>query len=159
MRWSASKRPSRPCAHWASAVAGHPNLNPIAGWGLAAAALVAGYVAWGWPGVVLGFTLVVFWLLLQFSRSLRVLRNAGRAPVGHVDSVVMLHSQVKAGMTLMQVLATTRSLGRKLGESPERWGWVDPGGARISLEFHDGKLRSWALTRDDAVDAPDHPSP
>jgi hypothetical protein len=125
-------------------------LNPIVGWGLAALGIAAGYVGWGWPGVVLGVTVVVFWLLLQFSRSLRVLKKAAGAPVGHVDSAVMLHSKLKVGMTLMQVLVITRSLGCKLGESPERWGWADPGGARVNLEFGDGKLQSWALSRDGA---------
>jgi hypothetical protein len=125
-------------------------LSPIVGWSLAALGIAAGYVGWGWPGVVLGVTVMVFWLLLQFSRSLRVLKRAAGNPVGHVDSAVMLHSRLKAGMTLLQVLVLTRSLGTRLSEDPERWGWADPGGARVSLEFAAGKLRSWQLVRDEA---------
>ena len=126
-------------------------MNPIVGWSLAVLGVAAGYVGWGWPGVLLGVTVIVFWLLLQFSRSLRVLKLAAAAPVGHVDSAVMLHSKLKTGMTLSQVLPLTRSLGTRLGDSPERWGWADPGGARISLEFDAGKLQSWTLMRDEAA--------
>jgi uncharacterized protein (DUF58 family) len=129
-------------------------LNPIVGWGLAVVGIAAGYVGWGWPGVVLGVTVVVFWLLLQFSRSLRVLKQAAGSPVGHVDSAVMLHSKLKAGMPLLQVLVLTRSLGTRLSETPERWGWADPGGARVSLEFDGGKLASWQLSRDDDAALP-----
>lgn len=128
-------------------------MNPLVGWGLAVAGIAAGYVGWGWPGVLLGVTVLVFWLLLQFSRSLRVLQRAGRAPVGHVDSALMLHSRLQAGMTLMQVLVLTRSLGRRLGESPEAWGWTDAGGARVRLEFDGGKLQRWALQRADEAAA------
>jgi hypothetical protein len=126
-------------------------LNPTVGWGLAALGIAAGYVGWGWRGVILGVTVIVFWLLLQFSRSLRMLQRAGRSPVGHLDSAVMLHSKLQAGMTLMQVLTLTKSLGTRLNEQPERWGWADPGGARVSLEFADGKLRHWTLERDEAA--------
>ena len=129
-------------------------MNPIVGWGLAVVGIAAGYVGWGWPGVVLGVTVVVFWLLLQFSRSLRVLKQAAGSPVGHVDSAVMLHSKLKAGMPLLQVLVLTRSLGTRLSETPERWGWADPGGARVSLEFDGGKLASWQLSRDDDAALP-----
>jgi uncharacterized protein (DUF58 family) len=125
--------------------------NPIIGWGLAVLGIAAGYVGWGWPGVVLGVTVLVFWLLLQFSRSLRVLRQAAANPVGHVDSAVMLQSKLKTGMTLSQVLPLTRSLGTRLSDTPERWGWADPGGARISLEFDRGRLQSWVLTREEAA--------
>jgi uncharacterized protein (DUF58 family) len=126
-------------------------MNPIVGWSLAVLGIAAGYVGWGWPGVLLGVTVIVFWLLLQFSRSLRVLKQAAGNPVGHVDSAVMLHSKLKTGMTLSQVLPLTRSLGTRLNDTPERWGWADPGGARISLEFDRGKLQSWTLTRDEAA--------
>ena len=130
-------------------------MNPIIGWGLAVVAIAAGYVGWGWRGVVLGVTVIVFWLMLQFSRSLRVLKKAAGAPVGHVDSAVMLHSKLKPGMTLMQVLPITRSLGHRLSETPERWGWADPGGARVELRFEGGKLQAWELLRPDT----DGPAP
>jgi hypothetical protein len=97
---------------------------------------------------VLGLSVVVFWLLLQFSRSLRVLRNAGSAPIGHVDSAVMLHSRLQHGMSLMQVLQLTRSLGRKLGDEPETWAWADAGGAAVELVLQRGRLVSWRLSRD-----------
>ena len=126
-------------------------MNPIVGWGLAVLAIAAGWVGWGWQGVVLAITVIVFWMLLQFSRSLRVLRNASGQPVGHVGSAVMLHSQLKAGMTLVQVLTQTHSLGNKLGDAPERWGWADPGGVRVELVFDAGKLSSWKLVRDEAA--------
>ncbi len=135
----------------APAQAGSLAVNAGLGWSLAVLGIAAGYVGWGWPGVVLGVTVVVFWLLLQFSRSLRVLKNAAGKPVGRVDSAVMLHSQLKVGMTLMQVLVLTRSLGSRLSETPERWGWADPGGARVQLQFEAGKLQSWDLLRDDAA--------
>ncbi len=98
--------------------------------------------------MVLGVTVLVFWLLLQFSRSLRVLKNAAGAPVGHVDSAVMLHSKLKTGMTLMQVLALTRSLGTRLSEDA---GALGLGRRRrraaCSCEFDGGKLQSWTLDR------------
>ena len=127
-------------------------MNPWIGWGLAVLGIAAGYIGWGWQGVVLGVTVIVFWLLLQFSRSLRVLQRAGRAPVGHVNNAVMLHSKLKPGMLLMQVLPITKSLGRKLAESPETWGWADAGGDEVQLVFVGGKLQSWTLRR--AADVP-----
>ena len=127
-------------------------MNPWVGWGLAVLGIAAGYIGWGWQGVVLGVTVIVFWLLLQFSRSLRVLQRAGRAPVGHVNNAVMLHSKLKPGMLLMQVLPITKSLGRKLAESPETWGWADAGGDEVQLVFVGGKLQSWTLRR--AADVP-----
>ncbi|HOM12198.1 MAG TPA: hypothetical protein PLB41_02640 [Rubrivivax sp.] len=122
-------------------------MNPIVGWVLIVLLIAAGYAGWGWRGVVLGVTVAVFGLLLQFNRSLRVLKNASGAPVGHVASAVMLHSKLHAGMTLLQVLALTRSLGTRLGDAPERWGWADASGARVALLFERGKLRSWELGR------------
>lgn len=114
--------------------------------------IAAGYVGWGWRGVVLGVTVIVFWLLLQFSRSLRVLQRSGRAPVGQVANAVMLHSKLRQGMLLMQVLQLTRSLGSKLAESPETWGWTDAGGDQVRLVFEGGRLQSWTLVRAGGAD-------
>lgn len=117
------------------------------GWALAAAAIAAGYAAWGWSGVVLAVTLIVFWLLLQFSRALRVLRTAGNAPVGHVDSAVMLNVKLQAGMRLPQILALTKSLGHKLADDPETFEWRDAGGDAVRVELHNGRSTRWMLQR------------
>ena len=89
-------------------------MNPILGWGLAVVAVVAGWFSYGWPGVVLALSVVVFWLLLQFSRVLRVMRRAAERPIGSVDNAVMLHAKLQTGMQLLQILPLTRSLGVKV---------------------------------------------
>ena len=132
-------------------------MNSGLGWALAAAAIAAGYLAWGWRGVVLAVTVIVFWLLLQFSRALRVLRTAGNAPVGHVDSAVMLNVKLRAGMRLPQILALTRSLGHRLADDPETFEWRDVGGDAVRVELRDGRSTRWTLQRASA-DAPPSPA-
>ncbi len=125
------------------------------GWGLAAAALAVGYASYGWPGVVLALSVVVFWLLLQFSRALRALRQASGRPVGQVPNAVMLHAKLRSGLRLPQVLALTRSLGQRVAETPETWAWRDEGGDEVQVELHDGCVTAWRLQRnvDGAGDA------
>jgi hypothetical protein len=122
-------------------------VNPLAGWVLAAAALWAGWHGWGWPGIVLAMTVIVFWLLLQFTRVMRVMRRAASAPLGHVDSAVMLNAKLKRGMALWQVVAMTHSLGRPLDQRDDRFAWTDAGGAEVRLEMRRGRLDSWQLVR------------
>ena len=119
------------------------------GWALAVLALAAGYLGYDWRGLVLALTVIAFWLLLQFSRALRVMRLAARAPVGHVPSAVMLHARLHAGMQMMNVVKLTRSLGRKLRDEPDTFAWHDESGAEVEVEFADGRCRSWRLTRPD----------
>lgn len=127
------------------------------GWALAALAVGVGYMQWGWQGVVLAVTVVVFWLSLQFSRALRVLRNAGQAPVGHVPNAVMLHAKLQRGQRLPQILALTKSLGRKLADDPETFEWCDAGGDAVRVEMQSGKVQRWTLQR--AADAADGVTP
>jgi hypothetical protein len=122
-------------------------MNAAVGWVLAVFAVAIGYAQWGWQGAVLAVTVIAFWLLLQFSRALRVLRNAGQAPVGHVDSAVMLHAKLQAGQRLPQVLALTKSLGVKVADNPETFEWRDAGGDTVRLELVAGKLVGWQLQR------------
>ena len=117
------------------------------GWALAVAAIAVGYVGYGWRGVVLAVTVVVFWLLLQFSRALRVMRLAAQAPVGQVPSAVMLHAKLQPGMPLMAVIKLTRSLGRKVRDEPETFAWRDESGAEVEIEFAGGRCQVWRLTR------------
>lgn len=125
-----------------------PAPNAALGWALALLAVVAGYVGYGWQGLVLALTVIVFWLLLQFSRALRVLRAAAGRPVGVVDNAVMLNSRLHPGMRLPQVLKLTRSLGREVAPEPdETWAWADAAGDRVELVFHTGRLVRWHLHR------------
>ncbi len=98
---------------------------------------------------MLAGTVVVFWLLLQFSRALRVMRLAAQAPVGEVASAVMLHAALREGMRLMDLIKITRSLGRKVRDEPETFAWRDASGAEVVVEFVDGRCRGWRLTRDE----------
>lgn len=109
---------------------------------------MAGYVGYGWRGVVLALTVVAFWLLLQFSRSLRVLREAAGRPVGSIDSAVMLHARMHAGMRLPQLLRLTRSLGRQGAEGDdETFTWTDAAGDSVTARLRGGQLRAWSLQR------------
>ena len=117
------------------------------GWALAVLALAAGYASYGWPGLLLGLGVVVFWLLLQFSRALRVLRVASARPVGTVPNAVMLHAGLRTGLRLPQVLALTRSLGRRVAEDPETWAWRDDAGDEVLVELREGRVAAWRLQR------------
>lgn len=135
-------------------------MTPALGWALVVAALIAGYAAYGLPGVALAATVIVFWLLLQFSRTLRVMRRAGLAPVGTVASAVMLGARLQAGMTMLQVLPLAGSLGRVMGSPDgETYLWVDAGGAALRAEFRAGRLQRWSVERAPAEGVDGAPPP
>ena len=136
-------------------------MNSRLGWLLAALALVAGWLAYRWQGLLMAATLIVFWLLLQFGRALRAMKNAADSPLGFVASAVMFQSRLKPGLAMLQVVALTRSLGCKLGESSDVWRWADGGGNSVTLSFTDGKLTAWVLERpaDVAACEPVDPAP
>ncbi len=112
-----------------------------------AAALAVGYYGWGWRGVILGFTVVVFWLLLQFSRGLRALREAAGRPVGEVPNAVMFHAKLHTGLRLTKILKMTGSLGKQVAQEPETFQWQDAAGDAVRVEFKDGAVTSWVLQR------------
>ena len=129
-------------------------MSVVIGWGLAVVAVAAGWVLYGWRGVLLAVTVTVFWLLLQFTRALRAMRQAGQSPVGRVGSAVMFNAKLKPGLSLLQVIQMTRSLGERLspeGQEPEQWRWTDDGGSTVTLDLQRGKLVRWALVRPEPV--------
>ena len=129
------------------------------GWALAVAGMALGYALWGWQGVVLALSVMVFWLLLQFSRAMRVMRIAGQAPVGTVPSAVMLHARLQTGMPLMKILTLTRSLGEKLADAPETWRWHDGAGDSVRVVMQGGRCAEWALVRAAQAEAGGAPAP
>jgi Flp pilus assembly protein TadB len=129
-------------------------MNAWIGWALAAAALAAGYLGYGWRGLLLALSAIVFWMLLQFSRSLRVLRQAAQRPVGTVASAVMLNAKLQVGLRLPDVIRLAGSLGRAVSETPEVWAWDDAGGAEVQVTFQRARCARWMLVRRDADAAP-----
>ena len=122
-------------------------MNAKLGWTLAALAVALGYFFYGWRGVALAGSGMVFWLLMQISRTLRVMRAAGQRPIGTVPSAVMLNARLQAGRQLMDIILLTRSLGEKLSVAPETWRWRDGSGDTVTVVMHNGRCTEWALSR------------
>lgn len=123
-------------------------------------------VAWqsyGWAGLAFAGGAVVMWGLLHVTRTMQVLRRAANRPIGYVDSAVMLNARLKPGMTLMHVVAMTRSLGElhsPKDEQPEVYRWTDASQSRVNCEFQGGRLARWELFRPPApAEAPAPPAP
>jgi len=122
-------------------------VNARLGWLLAAVFAFAAWRAYGLAGLAFAASAIVFWLLLQFNRAVRVMKNAAASPVGHVASAVMFHAGLRRGMTMLQIVTRTRSLGRKLEGSDDDWRWSDDGGASAVLRFERGRLVRWQIER------------
>ena len=120
-------------------------MNPWIGVGLALAALVLGGVLLGWQGAIFATTGIVFWLLLQASRLMRVMKVAGAAPMGSVGNAVMLNSKLHAGMKLVDLIGIAGSLGVK--QAPETFVWRDAEGDAVEVVLKKGKLAEWRLIR------------
>ena len=127
-------------------------LVPIAG----AAAVVMAYRLYGWAGVAVVDTVVVMWVLLHFTRMMQVLKRAANRPIGYVDSAVMLNAKLRAGHTLLHVVAMTKSLGSQQSEKdtqPEVFRWTDGSQSHVTCTFVGGTLASHVLFRPAAPDS------
>ncbi|RZL31062.1 MAG: hypothetical protein EOP35_22835 [Rubrivivax sp.] len=120
-------------------------MNAWIGVGLALAALLVGGGLLGWQGVIFATTGIVFWLLLQMSRLMRVMKLAGAAPMGSVGNAVMLNSKLHKGMKLVDLISLAGSLGVK--QAPETYVWRDPGDDAVEVVLRKGKLAEWRLLR------------
>jgi hypothetical protein len=131
-------------------------MNPWIGGLLAAIVVGVGYARFGWQGLLFGITVVVFWLLLQFSRTLRVMQKAAEAPKGRIDSAVRVHAKLKPGLRLLEILPITGSLGVRAGAEgdEEHWVWTDEGEARLTLRLRRGRLVDWQLQRPQEDETP-----
>ena len=124
-------------------------MSPRLGWLLAAVFAFAAWRAYDLAGLAFAASAIVFWLLLQFNRTVRVMKNAADTPVGHVASAVMFHAGLAAGMTMLQVVTKTKSLGKKIAASDDDWRWSDDGGTSVVLHFERGRLVRWTIERPD----------
>ena len=116
---------------------------------------VLAYRSYGWPGIAAVGSLLVFGILLHFSRLMQVLKRAANRPIGYTDSAVMLNAKLKPGMTLMHVVAMTKSLGQLQSvknEQPEVFDWTDGSESRVTATFAGGKLAKHTLFRPETTD-------
>ena len=121
---------------------------------LGVAVVALAWRTWGWPGVALAVGGIVMWMLLHFTRVMKVLQRAGNRPVGWCDSAVMLNAKLRPKVTLLHVLAMTRAIGEQLSpveQQPEIFRWTDGGGSSVTCEFANGKLVKWELFRPEAA--------
>ncbi len=123
-------------------------MNPYLGWTLAAVFAFAAWRAYDLAGLAFAASAIVFWLLLQFNRTVRVMKNAADSRVGHVPSAVMFNATLRKGMTMLQIVTKTESLGRKVvADSDDDWAWSDDGGNAVQIHFEAGRLARWQLER------------
>ena len=122
-------------------------------------------VAWrgyGWPGVALAVGGIIMWMLLHFTRMMKVLQRASNRPVGYCDSAVMLNAKLRPGVNMLHVMAMTRALGEQVSPKdaqPEIYRWTDPGGSHVNCEFRHGKLATWELYRPQGAPEGEPPLP
>ena len=129
---------------------------------LGAAVVALTWRGYGWPGVALAAGGIVMWMLLHFTRMMKVLQRASHRPVGYCDSAVMLNARLRPGVNLLHVVAMTRALGELVSPKetqPEVYRWTDGSGSHVSCEFRNGKLVKWELVRPEtAVEEPPAPA-
>ena len=112
--------------------------------------VAASYHLYGWAGVAVSTGGLVMWLLLHFTRMVQALHRTANQPVGYVPSAVMLNARLKPGMTLLHVIAMTRSLGALQSPKdaqPEVFRWTDGSDSHVTCTFVDGKLAGHELWR------------
>jgi hypothetical protein len=117
-------------------------------------AVAAAWKGYGWPGVAFAVGGIIMWMLLHFTRMMKVLQRASDRPVGYTDSAVMLNAKLRPGVNLLHVMAMTRAIGEQLSEKdadPEVFRWTDNGGSSVTCEFLHGKLVKWELFRPQPV--------
>lgn len=123
---------------------------------LGAVVVAVSYRSFGWPGVALAAGGIVMWMLLHFTRMMKVLQGAANRPVGWCDSAVMLNAKLRPGVNLLHVMAMTRAIGEQLSPKdtdPEVYRWTDGSSSHVTCEFAKGKLVKWQLVRPEPHDA------
>lgn len=121
-------------------------------WLLAVAVLVMAWVQYGAPGLVLALGVLLFWLLLQFTRVMTVMKSAARRPKGYVRDAASLHRRLRLGVKLFDLVRATGGLGvlaSAEGAQPEIYHWTDSGGVRLICTFENGRLVAHELGRGD----------
>jgi len=114
-------------------------------------ALALSYAAWrsyGLQGLLLAVLMLSFWLMLHFTKLMRLLRTVAARPMGRVRDAAALHARLKPGMAMVDVIRLTLSLGQLRtppDTEPEERHWADDTGQAAVCRFEHGRLVSFRL--------------
>ena len=127
---------------------------------LALALCLAAWRSYGAQGLLLAVLMISFWVLLHFTKLMRLLRAAAARPMGAVGDVPALQAQLRLGMPLHEVIRRTGCLGDRLGDASaaagahERFAWCDAQGRSLQLDFEHGRLSR--IERQDSPTPPEN---
>jgi hypothetical protein len=126
-----------------------------------ALALALSYAAWrsyGAQGLLLAVLMLSFWLLLHFTKLMRLLRTIAARPMGRVRNAAALQARLKRGMAMVDVIRLTLSLGQLRtppDTEPEQRAWADDAGQALVATFEHGRLVTWRLEPVGEAGSPD----
>lgn len=125
-------------------------LQSILWWLFVVGAPLVAWKQYGLPGLATALGAVLFWLLLQFTRVMTVMKTAARRPKGYVRDAANLHRRMRLGVKLFDLVRATGGLGVLVsaeGQQPEVYHWTDSGGVRLTCTFDNGRLVAYELGR------------
>lgn len=120
-------------------------------WLFPALGLTLCFAAWrsySWPGLALAASMLSFWVLLQFTRLMRLLRTVADRPLAQVPDARALQPKLDKGMAMGEVLRLTGCLGRRRSPEdtqPETFEWSDDQGFALLATFKNGRLTTSAI--------------
>jgi hypothetical protein len=116
-----------------------------------AMAVALSYAAWrsyGVPGLLLAVLMLSFWLLLHFTKLMRLLRTVAARPMGRTRDAEALRARLKPSMAMVDVIRLTLSIGQLRtppDTEPEERHWLDDTGQAVVCRFEHGRLVSFRL--------------
>lgn len=139
-----------------------PTLRALLFPALAAALAYAAWRSYGWQGLLLAASMLSFWVLLHFTRLMRLLRIAASRPMGHVNDARALFGHLKPGLPMTDVVRLALSLGQRrseVGMDPEVLAWGDEQGHEVVCSFNQGRLQAFALQPAQPIPDPGEAAP
>lgn len=135
-----------------------PRLRALLFPALALALSYAAQRSYGAQGLLLAVLMLSFWLMLHFTKLMRLLRTVAARPLGRVSSAAALHAKLKPGMAMVDVMRLTLSIGllrTPPDTEPEERQWADDSGQALVGRFEGGRLVWFRLEAQTEADTGD----
>jgi len=134
--------------------------QPLVGRILVASFIVLASWLYGWQGFIASITFWVFWLILQFNQTVRMLKVLSERPAGVVSSVPKLANQLRKGMSMLEIVKHSQCLGAatNVPELPPQalmaeqiWQWRDSTGMQIKIYTYRECCLYWEVSQQEDV--------